>query len=87
MIKLEIFRVLLHPSSCGAVDNASGHLAVGHAFEFRSEPLFIKTFTYRRGRWSPHVQTVLTSLMSKLVKVFTGNQPLEREYLIRLWRF
>ena len=41
MIKLEIFRVLLHPSSCGAVDNVSGHHAVGHAFESRSEPLFL----------------------------------------------
>ena len=49
MIKLEIFRVLLHSSSCGAVDNDSGHHAVGHAFESRSEPFFIKIFTYRQG--------------------------------------
>ena len=64
MIKLEIFRVLRHPSSCGAVDNVLGY----RAFQSRSEPFFIKIFTYRRGgRLSPHVQTVLTSLMSKLV--------------------
>ena len=49
MIKLEIFRVLLHPSSCGAVDNVLGYHAVGHAFEPRSELPFIKIFTYRRG--------------------------------------
>ena len=68
MIKLSIFRVLRLPSSCGAMDNALGYHAVGHAFESRSEPSFIKIFTYRRrGRLSPHVQTVLTSLMSKLV--------------------
>ena len=69
IIKFEIFRVLLHRSSCGEVDNVSRYHAGGHAFESHSEPFFIKILTYRPGgRLSPHVQTVLTSLMSKLVK-------------------
>ena len=54
-----------------AVVNVSGHHAVGHAFESRSEPLFLlKYLLIGGGRLSLHVQTVLTSLMSKLVKIF-----------------
>ena len=69
MMKLEIFRVLLNPSSCGAVDNVSGYHAIGHALESRSEPFFYQNiYLSAGGRLSPYVQTVLTSLMSKLVK-------------------
>ena len=59
-----------HTSSCGAVDKASSYRSLGHAFESRSEPLFLLNFLLIGGVdvCPPHVQTVSTSLMSRLVK-------------------
>ena len=41
---------MLHPSSCGAVDNASAHHAIGHGFESRSVPFsYIKYILFGGG--------------------------------------
>ena len=62
--------MLLHPSYFDAVDSVLGYYAVGYAFESRSEPFFIKIFTYRReDGFPPHVKKGSTSLMSKLVNL------------------
>ena len=72
MIKLQILRVFPRTSFCGAVDKVSSHHAVGHAFESRSEPLFLLKYLLIGGVdvCPPHAQTVSTSLMPRLVNKF-----------------